>query len=271
MLTLTGVATLLAVAPLLWILVYVVRMGASTVSLRFLTSMPTPVGVPGGGIGNAIVGSAITVGLGLLVSASVGVLAALYTASHPNAPLGLAIRFGTDVISGVPSVVMAIFAYTVIVLPQRHFSAFSGGMVLAFIMLPIIIRATEEMLKLVPVSLREGSLALGAAEWRTGLSVWLPAAANGVLTGMMLAVARAAGEAAPMLFTAFGNPFLSTALNQPIATLPHTLFVYAISPYADWRAKAWATALVLVVLVLVLNILARLFTWWRARRLGSVV
>jgi phosphate transport system permease protein len=144
-------------------------------------------------------------------------------------------------------------------------------MVLAFIMLPIIIRATEEMLKLVPVSLREGSLALGAAEWRTGLSVWLPAAANGVLTGMMLAVARAAGEAAPMLFTAFGNPFLSTALNQPIATLPHTLFVYAISPYADWRAKAWATALVLVVLVLVLNILARLFTWWRARRLGSVV
>jgi phosphate transport system permease protein len=271
MLTFTGVATLLAVAPLIWILAYVIRMGASALSPAFLTSVPTPVGVPGGGIGNAIVGSAITVGLGLLVAGLVGVLAAFYTASHPNTGLGVAIRFATDVISGVPSVVMGIFAYTIIVLPQRHFSAFAGAMVLAFIMLPTIIRATEEMLKLVPASLREGSLALGAAHWKMGLSVWLPAAANGVLTGMMLAVARAAGEAAPMLFTAFGNPFMSTALNQPIATLPHTLFVYAISPYEDWRAKAWGTALVLVTLVLTLNIVARIFASWRARRLGSVV
>jgi phosphate transport system permease protein len=144
-------------------------------------------------------------------------------------------------------------------------------MVLSFIMLPIIIRSTEEMLKLVPNSLREGSLALGAAEWKTSLSVILPAAGNGVLTGLMLAIARAAGEAAPMLFTAFGNPFMSTSLDQPIATLPHTIFVYAISPYADWRAKAWATALVLIALVLVLNVLARLIVWWRTRQLGSVV
>ncbi len=184
-------------------------------------------GVPGGGVANAIVGSAITVGLGLLVAAPVGVLAAFFVAFRPNTPLGLAVRFGTDVIAGVPSIVMAIFAYALIVLPQRHFSAFSGGMVLSFIMLPIIIRSTEEMLKLVPNSLREGSLALGAAEWRTSLSVILPAAGNGVLTGMMLAIARAAGEAAPMLFTAFGNPFMSASLNQPVATLPHTIYVYA--------------------------------------------
>ncbi len=179
-------------------------------------------------------------------------------------------RFGTDVISGVPSIVMGIFAYTLIVLPQRHFSAFSGGAVLAFIMLPIIIRTTEEMLRLVPGSLREGSLALGATEWKTSLSVVLPAALNGVITGVMLAVARAAGEAAPMLFTAFGNPFMNSNYNQPVATLPHTIFVYAISPYPDWHAKAWATALVLIVLILMLNIVARLWIQVRARETNRI-
>jgi phosphate transport system permease protein len=271
MLTLTGLATLTAIAPLLWILGYVFRAGAPALSLSFFTQLPTPVGVPGGGIANALLGSAITVGLGVVIAAPVGVLAAFYVATHPNTPFGLAVRFGTDVISGVPSIVMGIFAYTLIVLPQRHFSAFSGGMVLAFIMLPIIIRTTEEMLKLVPGALREGSLALGAPEWKTSLSVLLPAAIDGVLTGVMLAIARAAGEAAPMLFTAFGNPFMSTTLDQPIATLPHAIFVYAISPYDDWRAKAWATALVLIALVLTLNVLARLIAWWRTRQLGSVI
>lgn len=271
MLTLCGLAVALLIAPLLWILGTVIGAGAPALSLDFLTELPTPVGVPGGGVSNAIVGSAITVGLGLLLSAPVGVLAALYAAFRPNTPLGLAVRFGTDVISGVPSIVMGIFAYTLIVLPQRHFSALSGGVVLAFIMLPTIVRSTEEMLKLVPNTLREASLALGAPEWKTSLSVILPAAGNGVLTGLMLAVARAAGEAAPMLFTAFGNPFMSTRLGEPIATLPHTIFVYAISPYADWRAKAWATALVLIALVLVLNILARLIVAWRTRQLGSVI
>jgi phosphate transport system permease protein len=271
MLTLTGLFTLLAIAPLIWILAYVFRQGAPALSLDFFIQLPTPAGVPGGGLANALVGSAITVGLGVLFAVPVGVLAALYIAARPNSPFGLVVRFATDVISGVPSIVMGIFAYTLIVLPQRHFSAFSGGVVLAFIMLPILTRTTEEMLKLVPNALREGSLALGAPEWRTSLSVLLPAAANGVLTGLMLAVARAAGEAAPMLFTAFGNPFMSAALDQPIATLPHTIFVYAISPYKDWHAKAWATALVLIVLVLALNILARLITWWRTRHLGSVI
>ncbi len=270
MLVLCGVATALAIAPLLWIIGYVIRAGGPALSLSFLTELPTPVGVPGGGVSNAIVGSAMTVGLGLLIAAPIGVLAAFYVAFRPTSLLGLAVRFGTDVIAGVPSIVMAIFAYALVVLPQRHFSAFSGGVVLSFIMLPIIIRSTEEMLKLVPNSLREGSLALGAAEWKTSLSVILPAAGNGVLTGVMLAVARAAGEAAPMLFTAFGNPFMSVRFDQPVATLPHTIFVYANSPYADWRAKAWATAFVLIVLVLVLNILARLIVSWRARKLGSV-
>jgi phosphate transport system permease protein len=270
MLALTGLATVIAIAPLVWILGYVFRAGAPVLSLDFFTQLPTPVGVLGGGIANALAGSAITVGVGLLLAAPVSVLAAFYVAFHPNTLLGLAVRFATDVVSGVPSIVMGIFAYTLIVLPQRHFSAFSGGAVLAFIMLPVIVRTTEEMLKLVPGRLREGSLALGAPEWKTSLSVLLPAAANGVLTGLMLAIARAAGEAAPMLFTAFGNPFMSAALDQPIATLPHTIFVYAISPYEDWRAKAWATALVLVSLVLALNVLARLIAWWRVRQLGNV-
>src|SRR5512138_2835378 len=271
MLTLAGVATTLVVAPLIWILAYVIRAGLPALHPAFFTQLPTPVGVPGGGIINALVGSLITVGLGSLIAAPIGILVGMYVATNPNTPIGLAIRFGTDVISGVPSIVMGIFAYTLVVLPQRHFSALSGGIVLSFIMVPIIIRTTEEMIKLVPASLREGSLALGAPEWKTSASVILPAALNGVLTGLMLAIARAAGEAAPMLFTAFGNPFMNTDINQPVATLPHTIFTYAIAPYADWHVKAWGTALVLITLVLLLNILARLVVWWRVRRLGNVV
>jgi phosphate transport system permease protein len=269
MLALAGIFAVLVVAPLLWILGYVLQQGLPAISFSFFTELPTPVGVPGGGIANALVGSLLTVGLGLLIAAPVGVLAGIYAATYPDTPLGVALRFGTDVISGVPSIVMGIFAYTLVVLPQRHFSALSGGIVLSFIMAPILIRTTEEMVRLVPSTLREGSLALGAAEWKTSLSVILPSALNGLLTGVMLAIARAAGEAAPMLFTAFGNPFMGTDLSQPVATLPHTIFVYASSPYEDWRSKAWATALVLIVLVLVLNVSARLLVWWRTRRLGA--
>lgn len=271
MLTFTGLATAVVLAPLIWILAYVVQAGLPAIHLAFFTQLPTPVGVPGGGIINALVGSLITVGLGALIAAPIGILVGIYAATRPNTPLGLLVRFGTDVISGVPSIVMGIFAYALVVLPQRHFSALSGGIVLSFIMVPTIIRTTEEMIKLVPSSLREGSLALGAAEWKTSVSVVLPAALNGVLTGLMLAIARAAGEAAPMLFTAFGNPFMNTDINQPIATLPHTIFVYAIAPYDDWHTKAWGTALVLITLVLLLNIAARLIVWWRVHRLGSVI
>ncbi len=269
MLGLTGLFTLLVVAPLIWILAYVLKQGLPALNPQFFTQLPTPVGVPGGGIVNALVGSLLTVGLGLLVAAPVGILGGLYAALFPNTWLGTAVRFGTDVIAGVPSIVMGIFAYTLIVVPQRHFSAFSGGMVLSFIMVPIIVRTTEEMVRLVPGALREGSLALGASEWKTTIQVVLPAALNGLVTGIMLAVARAAGEAAPMLFTSFGNPFMNWDLSQPVATLPHTIFIYAISPYADWHAKAWATALVLITIVLLLNVLARLLVWWRTRRLGT--
>lgn len=269
MLGLSGTAAIIAVIPLVWIVVTVLIEGSKQLSITFLTSTPTPVDVPGGGIANSIVGSFITVGLGLVIAAPIGMLAGTYAAARSESRFGILIRFATDTLAGVPSIVMGIFAYTIVVLPQGHFSAWSGGVVLAFIMLPIIVRTTEEMLKLVPGTLREGSLALGAADWRTNLRVLIPAAINGILTGLMLAVARAAGEAAPMLFTAFGNPFMSTDLNEPIATLPHTVFVYASSPYEDWREKAWSTALVLIAIVLALNVSARLLTRWRSRGLGT--
>lgn len=269
MLGLTGVATLVAIIPLAWILYYVVQEGGHFLSLDFFTQLPTPVGVPGGGIANAIMGSLLVVGIACLISIPISLVAAFYTSEHPNTPLGIAVRFGTDVLAGVPSIVMGIFAYTVVVLTQRHFSAFAGGFALAIIMIPIITRTTEEMLRLVPNDLREGALALGAPHWKTMLQVLFPAAASGVITGVMLAIARAAGEAAPMIFTAFGNPYFNIDPNQPTATLPHTIFVYAISPYKDWHDKAWTTALVLIALVLGLNITARLFLWWRVRRLGG--
>lgn len=270
MLGLTGLFTAIVITPLIWILAYVVKQGAPALSPQFFTQLPTPVGIPGGGIGNALVGSLMTVGLGLVIAAPVGILVGIFAAMFPNSPLGVAVRFATDVIAGVPSIVMGIFAYILVVVPQHHFSAFSGAVVLSFIMLPILVRTTEEMIRLVPGALREGSLALGATEWKTSFEVVLPAALNGLVTGIMLAVARAAGEAAPMLFTAFGNPFMNFDYTQPVATLPHTIFIYAISPYADWRAKAWATALVLIAAVLLLNILARLLVWWRTRRLGTI-
>lgn len=268
MLTLCGFATLLAIVPLLWILTYVAQEGGRFLSVQFFTELPTPVGIPGGGIANSILGSAIVVGIATLIAVPISIIAAMYSAEYPNTPLGIGVRFGTDVLSGIPSIVMGIFAYTIIVLPQKHFSALSGGVALAIIMMPIVLRSTEEMLKLVPRNLREGSLALGASEWKTMVQVMLPAAINGLVTGIMLGIARVAGEAAPMIFTAFGNPFLSADLEQPIATLPHSIFVYAISPYKDWHDKAWTTALVLIILVLGLNVMARAFTAWQLKKMG---
>ncbi len=269
MMALTGVATLVAIIPLAWILLYVVQEGGRFLSLDFFTQLPTPVGVPGGGVANALVGSVLVVGIACVISIPISVIAAFYTSEHPNTTLGIAVRFGTDVLSGVPSIVMGIFAYTVVVLTQRHFSALSGGVALAIIMIPIVTRTTEEMMRLVPNDLREGALALGAPRWKTTIQVLFPSAASGVITGIMLASARAAGEAAPMIFTAFGNPYMNADPNQPTATLAHTIFVYAISPYKDWHDKAWTTALVLIALVLGLNITARLFLWWRVRRMGG--
>lgn len=267
MLTLCGAAAVIAALPLLWILLYVIQRGARYLTPEFFTQLPTPVGVPGGGILNGIVGSAIVVGIACVLAIPISLSAAFYVHERPNTALGTLIRFSTDVLSGVPSIITGIFAYTLVVLTQGHFSAWAGGFALAIIMTPIVLRTTEEMLKLVPRTLREGSLALGAPEWRTSLQVLLPAAISGVITGIMLGIARIAGEAAPMLFTAFGNPFFSVNPDEPVATLPHQIYVYAISPYQDWQDKAWATAFVLIALVLSLEVIARVVTAWRARRL----
>jgi phosphate transport system permease protein len=262
----TALSTALAVAALMAVLGYVAVNGVSALGVDFFTRLPTPVGVPGGGIANAIVGSLIVVGLATLFALPIGLGAGIYLSEFGHNRFGDLVRYLADVLSGVPSIVMGIFAYTLIVARQGHFSALSAGFALGVMMLPAITRTTEEMLRLVPDSLREGALALGLPRWRTTISVVLPTAAGGVITGGVLAVARVAGETAPLLFTAFGNPFWNVDINQPIATLPHTLFTYAISPYDDWRAKAWGTALVLTALVLVASLLARHFG--RQRRIG---
>jgi phosphate transport system permease protein len=262
----TALSTALAVAALMAVLGYVAVNGISALSVDFFTRLPTPVGVPGGGIANAIVGSLIVVGLATLFALPIGLGAGIYLSEFGHNRFGDLVRYLADVLSGVPSIVMGIFAYTLIVARQGHFSALSAGFALGVMMLPAITRTTEEMMRLVPDSLREGALALGLPRWRTTISVVLPTAAGGVITGVVLAIARVAGETAPLLFTAFGNPFWNVNINQPIATLPHTLFTYAISPYDDWRAKAWGTALVLAALVLVTSLLARHFG--RQRRVG---
>lgn len=268
MLGLTGLATVVAIIPLLWIVLYVLIQGGRFLSFDFFTKLPTPVGVPGGGVVNAIVGSAILVTLACIFSIPIGILAAIYASAHPNTRLGLSLRFATDVLSGIPSIVVGIFAYTVVVLPMHQFSALAGGVALSIIMLPTVTRTTEEMLKLVPNSLREASLSLGAPEWKTSLRVMLPAALEGVVTGIMLGIARVAGEAAPLMLTSFGNSFMNTDITHPIAALPQTIYIYAVAPYKDWHDKAWTTALVLMTLVLGLNITARLIIVWRRRKLG---
>jgi phosphate transport system permease protein len=266
MIAATALSAALAVAALMAVLGYVAVKGVSALNLDFFTRLPTPVGVPGGGIANAIVGSLIVVGLATLFALPIGLGAGIYLSEFGHNRFGDLVRYLTDVLSGVPSIVMGIFAYTLIVARQGHFSAMSASFALGVMMLPAITRTAEEMLRLVPDSLREGALALGLPRWRTTISVVLPTAAGGVITGVVLAVARVAGETAPLLFTAFGNPFWNLNIEQPIATLPHTLFTYAISPYNDWQVKAWGTALVLTALVLVASLLARRFG--RQRRVG---
>lgn len=257
-----GVAALsagLAVLALLAVLSYVAINGFSALNAGFFLHLPTPVGVPGGGVANAIVGSFIIVGLAILFAVPIGLGAGIYLSEFGDNRFGDVVRYLADVLAGVPSIVMGIFAYTLIVAHQGHFSALSGGFALGVMMLPAITRTTEEMLRLVPAALREGALALGMPRWRSVISVVLPTALGGVITGVMLAIARVAGETAPLLFTAFGNPFWNLNINEPIATLPLTLFTYAISPYDDWRTKAWGTGLVLVALVLIASLLARRF------------
>ncbi len=263
-------ATVVVVAPLIAILVYLIYKGASSLNFDFFTKIPAPVGQPGGGMANSIVGSGIVLLLSSLMGIPIGIAAGVYLAEYGRGRmLGNAIRFTADVLNGVPSIVMGIAVYSLIVMQQKHFSAFSGGVALAIMMVPTITRTTEEMLSTVPHSIREAALGLGVPKWRTTLSVALRTASPGIITGCMLAFARVAGETAPLLFTAFGNQFWSLKLNEPIGALPLQIYVYAISPYDEWHRLAWAGALVLIVMIMVSVTLVRIFANRGALKGGS--
>ena len=245
-------AMLLVLAPLLAIFGYLVYKGIGSISWDFLTQTPKPVGEPGGGMANAIEGSAVILGLASLLGIPVGIGAGIYLAEFGRGGyLGSIVRFVSDVLNGVPSIVIGIVAYSLVVLKQKHFSALAGGVALAIMMIPTITRTTEEMLLLVPSQIREAAFGLGVSQWRTTLSITLRTALPGVITGVMLAFARVAGETAPLLFTAFGNQYWNFNLNQPTAALPLQIFAYAISPFDEWHKQAWAGALVLIVMIVV--------------------
>ncbi|HEV8130918.1 MAG TPA: phosphate ABC transporter permease PstA, partial [Acidobacteriota bacterium] len=256
-----GIATSLCAAvvmgALIVILGYIVANGIRSLSFSFLVNDPKPVGEAGGGIANAIVGSFMLVGLASLLGLPVGILAGIYLAEYGSHRLGDGLRFLIDILTGVPSIVIGVFAWTILVRPMGHFSALSGGVALAIMMMPIVARTTEEMLRLVPQHLREAALALGAPRWRVSVGVVLRTAAGGVATGSMLAIARVAGETAPLLFTALGLNYLSTDLNQPMASLTFQIFYYSTSPYDEWHSMAWAATLVLITTVLALNVAVR--------------
>ena len=248
----TGVAVLtvaLVLVPLIAIFGYLLYRGIGSINWAFLTQTPRPVGEPGGGMANAIVGSAFILGIASLLGVPLGVGAGIYLAEFGRNRLGDVIRFTADVLNGVPSIVVGIVAYSIVVLYQRHFSALAGGVALAIMMVPTISRTTEEMLLLVPQALREAAYGLGIPRWRTTLSITLRTATSGVITGIMLAFARVAGETAPLLFTAFGNQYWNLSSNQPTAALPLQIYVYANSPYDDWHRQAWAGSFVLIILI----------------------
>lgn len=258
MIGLTFLAAAAAALPLILIFGYLLKQGAASINGAFFTNGPKPPGELGGGMGNAIVGTIILVALSSVIGLPVGVGAGLYLAEREGTRLARLVRFLADVLNGLPSIVMGIFAWQVLVRPMGHFSTLAGGVALGVMMIPMVTRTTEEMVRLVPVSLREAALALGYSRWRTSLTVVLRTAVGGIVTGALVAIARIAGETAPLLFTAFGNQFWSTSLRQPIAALPLQVFNYAISPYDDWHRQAWAGSVVLVGLVLLISIVARL-------------
>lgn len=260
MLGLTYVAAAIATLPLLLILVHLLREGAKYVRPSFFTEMPSPIGEPGGGMANGIVGTLILISIASVIGLPVGIGAGLYLAERRGNVLASTVRFLSDVLNGLPSIVMGIFAWEFLVRPVGHFSALAGGMALGAMMIPLVTRTTEEMIRLVPVSLREAALALGYTRWRTSLTIILRTALPGIVTGALVATARIAGETAPLLFTALGNQFWSTSLREPIAALPLQIFTYAISPYDTAHGQAWAGALVLIVVVLVISLIARFAT-----------
>lgn len=251
---------IVALVPLLLIFYHTISLGASALNWNFFTQMPKPVGEPGGGLANAIVGTLILVGLGSLVGLPVGILTGMYLSEFGTNKFGTAVRFLTDVLNGVPSIVTGVVAYSVVVLPMKHFSAYAGGFALGILMIPIVTRTTEEMMKTVPHSYREAALALGIPQWKTTLRIILPSALGGIITGIMLAIGRAAGETAPLLFTALNNRFWHTTLDQPIASLTVFIYNYGVSPFEDWIAQAWAGATVLIFMILILSIAVRFAT-----------
>ncbi|MFZ5625408.1 MAG: phosphate ABC transporter permease PstA [Gemmatimonadota bacterium] len=255
-----------AVLPLVVILGYLVLKGASSLSVDFFTRIPAPAGESGGGVLNAIVGTVIIVGTACLMGLPLGIGAGLYCAEYPASRLTWVTRFVADVMNGTPSIVVGVFAWTWVVAPQKHFSALAGSVALALLMVPMVMRTTEEMIKLVPGALREAALALGYPRWRAALAVVVRTTLPGIVTGTLLAISRIAGETAPLLFTALGSQYLAFSLNEPMAALPLTVFTYATGPYEEWHQFAWGAALVLILVVLVLNIAARLVT---RRKFGS--
>lgn len=256
--TLCALAVIVALIPLAMILFYVIKEGFGALNLDFFTKMPKPVGESGGGMANAIAGTLILIGIAAAFAVPVGCLCGIHLSEYPGTKFSSIVRFAADVLNGVPSIVVGIFAYGILVLPVKRFSAIAGGVALGLLMIPIVVRTTEELLRLVPGGLREGALALGATRGRAVFGVIVPAALPGILTGILVALARVAGETAPLLFTAFNNRFWSTSLTQPIASLTVQVFTYAISPYDDWHRQAWAGAFLLVMMILTLSILARL-------------
>jgi phosphate transport system permease protein len=257
MLAMTGVCAFVSVLVLFFILGYLVFNGGTSINWDFFTKLPKPVGEVGGGMANAIVGSGKILLLASLMGVPVGFLGGIYLAEFSGKGMASVVRYAADLLNGVPSIVIGIFAYSLVVLPFKHFSAYAGAFALGMMMIPITLRSTEEFLKSVPRMLREGAMALGASKWKTIVTVIVPAAYRGIMTAILLALARVAGETAPLLFTAFGNRFESHGWSQPTATLPVMIYTYAVSPYDDWHRQAWAAGLVLLGLVLIINIMAR--------------
>ena len=257
MLTLTGVCALVSVSVLFFILVYLVFNGGKSINWAFFTQLPKPVGEAGGGMANAIVGSAKLLLAASLFGVPIGFFGGIYLAEFSGSTVASVVRYAADLLNGVPSIVIGIVAYSLVVLPFKHFSTLAGAFALGLMMIPITLRSTEEFLGGVPRYLREGAMALGASKWKTIASVVVPAAYRGILTAILLALARVAGETAPLLFTAFGNRFWSQGWLQPTASLPVMIFTYAVAPYEDWHRQAWAAGLVLLGLILIINILAR--------------
>lgn len=258
--SLTFIAALFAIVPLAFIFYYTISKGITHLNLEFFISMPKPVGESGGGMANAIVGTLILVGIGAIIGLPIGIMSGIYLAEFGNNKFSTALRFLTDVLSGIPSIVVGVVAYTMVVIPMKHFSALAGGVALAILMIPTITRTTEEMIKLVPHSYREAGLGLGIPKWKTSLFIILRTAWKGIATGILLALSRAAGETAPLLFTALGNRFWSTNVFQPIASLTVYIYDYARAPFEDWNAQAWTAALVLILLISIFSIIFRVIT-----------